>query len=85
MTVATEASLSFPGIEAEVSRHAEITVSYLDDTGAPQHCEASGMLARVIQHELDYLEGRTFLDHLSRTRRQALLRKAAKLKKQSSA
>ncbi|MBT5264463.1 MAG: peptide deformylase [Rhodospirillaceae bacterium] len=74
----TEASLSFPGISAEITRPKTIKVTYLDQTGTPRVLEADGYLATVIQHEMDYLDGRIFLDHLSRLKRESLLRKAEK-------
>lgn len=73
-----EASLSYPGISAEVERPKEITVAYLDPEGKPQKLVANGFLATVIQHEMDYLEGRTYLDHLSRVKRDSLLRRYKK-------
>jgi peptide deformylase len=73
-----EASLSYPGIEAEISRPQNVTVSYLDESGSTQEISAGGLLSTVIQHEMDYLNGRTFLDHLSRLKRDRLLRKYKK-------
>ena len=78
--VFTEASLSFPGIEAEISRPKSISISYMDATGTEQTLSADGFLATVIQHEMDYLVGRTYLDHLSRLKRNNLLRKYKKLR-----
>lgn len=79
----TEASLSYPGIEALITRPQAITVEYLDAAGQAQERHADGFLATVIQHEMDYLDGRTFLDHLSRVKRDALIRKYRKLRRQS--
>ncbi|MEH6477674.1 MAG: peptide deformylase [Sneathiella sp.] len=79
-----EASLSFPGIAADITRPSKISVEYLDENGDQQILEASGFLATVIQHEMDYLQGRTFLDHLSRTKRDTLARKYQKLRKHLS-
>jgi len=79
-----EASLSFPGIAADITRPSEISVQYLDEEGDQQILEASGFLATVIQHEMDYLQGRTFLDHLSRTKRDTVVRKYQKLRKHLS-
>jgi peptide deformylase len=78
MQVFNEASLSFPGISADISRSNWVKVRYLDAQGQPQIIEADGFLATVIQHEMDYLQGRTYLDHLSRTKRDALMRKYLK-------
>lgn len=73
-----EASLSFPGISAKITRPAEIAVTYLDTQGETQSLDASGFLATVIQHEIDYLDGRTYLDHLSSVKRKMLLKKMEK-------
>lgn len=70
-----EASLSFPGISAKVTRPKEVTVSYLDAEGEAQSLNAEGFLATVIQHEMDYLDGRTYLDHLSSVKRKMLLKR----------
>jgi len=77
-----EASLSYPGIDADITRPQEITVQYLDEEGQSQKLKASGFLATVIQHERDYLDGRVFLDHLSRIKREGLTRKYKKLLRQ---
>lgn len=73
-----EASISFPGISAEISRPARIKLSYLDYDGASQELEADGFFAAVIQHEMDYLNGKTFLDHLSKMKRDMLMKKMLK-------
>jgi peptide deformylase len=74
----SEASLSFPYISAEITRPAAIDVKFLDAQGQPQTLRAEGFLATVIQHEMDYFEGRTFLDHLSRMKRDILVKKMLK-------
>jgi peptide deformylase len=76
-----EASLSFPGIAANIERPSEIRVKYLDREGEAREIEASVPLSTVIQHEMDYLDGRSFLDRLSRIKRDRLLKKMAKYKK----
>lgn len=73
-----EASISFPGIDAKVTRPRAIKVSYLDENGGQQSLEAEGFLATVIQHEMDYLDGRIFLDYVSKMKREMLLKKSAK-------
>jgi peptide deformylase len=60
-----EGCLSFPGIQAEVERWIDITIAYRDLAGAEQTMQASGWLARIIQHELDHLEGILFIDRLT--------------------
>jgi peptide deformylase len=60
-----EGCLSVPGYFAHVKRYQEVTVEALDVEGKPLRIEASGLLAVVLQHELDHLNGRLFIDHLS--------------------
>ena len=60
-----EGCLSFPGIQAEVERWIKITVTYTDLDGQEQTLPAEGWLARIIQHELDHLEGVLFVDRLT--------------------
>ncbi len=80
-----EASLSFPGISADISRPNAIKVKYLDRNGDAQELDAEGFLAIVIQHEMDYLDGRTYLDHISKMKRDRLLKKMQKYLKHGSA
>jgi peptide deformylase len=67
-----EASLSFPGISAQIERPSEIEIRYLDLDGNNHTLYADGFLARVIQHEMDYLHGKTFLDYLSKMKKDLL-------------
>lgn len=76
-----EASVSFLGISAPVTRPASITVEYLDENGAKQTLDAHGLLATCIQHEMDYLDGKTILDHQSPVKRDMLRRKLEKEKR----
>ncbi|MEP3247534.1 MAG: peptide deformylase [Sneathiella sp.] len=78
-----EASLSFPGISADIERARSIKIRYLDENGAPAELAAEGFLSTVIQHEMDYLDGKTYLDHLSRVKRDALMRKYKKMQRAS--
>ncbi|WP_394355811.1 peptide deformylase [Candidatus Trichorickettsia mobilis] len=73
-----ESSLSFPGIAAEITRPKAIQMTYLDYHGIPQTLEAEGLLATVIQHEIDYLDGKIFLDYLSKMKQDLLLKKMIK-------
>lgn len=73
-----EASLSFPGINAEITRPKAIKLNYLDYDGKKNTLEASGFFATVIQHEVDYLNGKVFLDYLSKFKRDTLLNKMLK-------
>ena len=74
----TERSLSFPGIEAPITRSKAIKMNYLDYHGNKQELETHDFLATVIQHEVDYLNGKVFLDHLSKLKRDTLLKKMLK-------
>lgn len=76
-----EASLCFPGISVDITRPRAITLTYLDYDGKPQELKAEGFLATVIQHELDYLDGITFLDHLSPLKRDMMMKKVQKFLK----
>jgi len=60
-----EGCLSFPGIQAEVERWIEITVGYQDLNGEEQVLKCDGWLARIVQHEIDHLEGVFFVDRLT--------------------
>lgn len=73
-----EASLCFPGIRAEIERPASIELTYLDLDGKAQNLKAEGWMATVIQHEMEYLDGRTFLDNLSKLKRDRLIKKMVK-------
>lgn len=73
-----EASLSFPGISAIIKRPNKIKVKYLDLDNKEQILEAEDFLARVILHENDYLNGITFLDYLSKMKRDMLTKKMIK-------
>lgn len=73
-----EGCLSLPGIWEKVERHAEVTVEYSDLQGQKQTVHAHGLLAVCLQHEIDHLDGKVFVDHLSRLKYD---RACAKLKK----
>jgi peptide deformylase len=72
---AEEGCLSIPEIYADVSRPDRVVVEALDASGGPFRKEATGLMARAIQHEIDHLDGILFLDHLSLIKRQMLLAK----------
>jgi len=76
-----EGCLSVPEHYADVARPARIRVNYLDREGKKQELEADGLLATVIQHEMDHLEGILFIDHLSNLKRNMILRKLLKSRK----
>jgi len=73
-----EGCLSVPEYYEEIERSARCRVKYLDYNGAPQTLDAEGLLATCIQHEIDHLEGVLFIDHLSRLKREFILRKLKK-------
>lgn len=73
-----EGSICFPAIEAQIKRPRQITVEYLDQDNNIQRLEAFDLLAACIQHEIDYLNGIVFLDHLSKLRRDILIKKMSK-------
>ncbi len=80
-----EGCLSVPGIYADVTRSDVITVDALDRNGQPFSLEADGVLAVCIQHEMDHLEGKLFVDYLSPLKREMVRKKLAKQRKQASA
>jgi peptide deformylase len=69
-----EGCLSLPGVGVEVERPIEVRVRATDETGAPIVVEASGLEARVIQHEIDHLDGVLILDRTSRDQRKQAMR-----------
>ena len=76
-----EGCLSVPEHYADVVRPAEVKVRYLDEAGAKHEIHATGLLATVVQHEMDHLDGVLFLDHLSSLKRNMILRKLLKARK----
>lgn len=70
-----EGCLSIPGLEGVVERPRSVVVEGLDPEGEPLRIEASGLVARALQHEIDHLDGVLFLDHLSPLKRKMLLKK----------
>ena len=82
MAVFEEGCLSVPEIWDDVERPARIKAEYLDRDGVKQTLEADGMLATCLQHEMDHLNGVLFIDHLSRLKRDMVLKKLAKWRKE---
>ena len=76
-----EGCLSIPDYYAEVERPAAITVDYIDRSGKQQHLQAEGLLATCLQHEIDHLNGVLFIDHISRLKRDMVIRKFTKAAK----
>ena len=76
-----EGCLSIPEVYAEIERPASVRVAYLDRDGKPREMDCDGVLATCVQHELDHLDGRLFIDHLGRLRRDMIIRKFVKAKR----
>ena len=74
-----EGCLSIPDYYAEVERPATVTVRYLGLDGKQHEDEASGLLATCLQHELDHLDGVLFIDHISKLKREMVVKKFTKL------
>ncbi|SCX21904.1 peptide deformylase [Agrobacterium rosae] len=73
-----EGCLSIPDYYAEVERPAALTVGYIDRDGKKQTVEADGLLATCLQHEIDHLNGVLFIDHISRLKRDMVIKKFTK-------
>jgi peptide deformylase len=73
-----EGCLSIPEYYAEVERPAKVRVAYIDRDGKPQEIEADGLLATVLQHEIDHLDGKLFIDYLSKLKRDMVIKKFTK-------
>ena len=80
-SVYEEGCLSIPDYYAEVERPAIITVKHLDRDGKEQVTEADGLLATCLQHEIDHLNGVLFIDHISKLKREMVIRKFTKAAK----
>ena len=80
-----EGCLSVPDLYDEVERPAKVRVRFLDYHGAPQELDCEGMLAVCIQHEMDHLEGTLFIDHLSKLKREMMLKKLEKARRRQTA
>lgn len=78
-----EGCLSVPEQYADVTRPAKVRVRFMDRQGEIREIEADGLLATVLQHEIDHLSGTLFVDHLSTLKRGMILRKLEKAKKQA--
>jgi len=80
-----EGCLSVPDVYGDVERPARVRVKYLDYNGEAREEELDGLLATCLQHEMDHLEGVLFIDHLSKLKRDMLLRKLEKARRQRGA
>ena len=77
-----EGCLSIPEQFAEVTRPAEVTVRWIDRDGVERQQDFAGLWATCVQHEIDHLDGKLFIDYLTPLRRQLITRKMTKLKRE---
>ncbi len=81
-SVYEEGCLSLPGQFAEIERPANCMVKYIDYNGKEQEIKADGLLATCIQHEVDHLDGILFIDYLSKLKKDMIIKKLVKHKKE---
>jgi peptide deformylase len=81
MSLYEEGCLSIPEYYEDVERPARVKVKYLDLDGELREVEADGLLATCLQHEIDHLNGVLFIDHISRLKRERVIKKFAKAAK----
>lgn len=81
LAVYNEGCLSIPEQYAEVQRPARCRVKWLDGDGKPHEEDMDGLMATCIQHEIDHLNGVLFTDHISRLKRDMIMKKLAKARK----
>lgn len=74
-----EASPNLPGVSAVIERPRAVTVRFVDETGEMQERDFVGLWSTSAQHQIDHLNGRVYVDHLSPLRRKMLVQKSAKL------
>jgi peptide deformylase len=84
VTVTEEGCLSVPGYYESVERAEHIRVRFLDRNGESVEMEAEGLLAVCIQHEIDHLDGKLFVDYLSEAKRQRIRKKLEKERRQTA-
>ena len=77
-----EGCLSVPGVGDKIERYNRLRLRALDRHGKPFELDAQGLLAQAVQHEIDHLDGKLYIDHLSSLKRERLLKK---LRKQQAA
>lgn len=73
-----EASPNLPGVSAVISRPRAVTVQFLNDSGAEEERDFVGLWATSVQHQIDHLDGKTYVDHLSPLKRRMLVAKSQK-------
>ncbi len=74
-----EGSPNLPGVRATISRPRAVTVRFLNEAGVMEEREMIGLWATSMQHQIDHLNGRMYFDHLSKVKRDMLLRRARKI------
>jgi peptide deformylase len=79
-----EGCLSIPEYYEEVERPAAVKVKYIDLDGKPREIDATGLLATALQHEIDHLNGVLFIDHISKLKRDRVIKKFTKAAKQAA-
>ena len=84
INVHEEGCLSIPEQYAEVTRPAEVEVSWLDRDGKERSQRFEGLWATCVQHEIDHLDGKLFIDYLTALKRQLITRKMQKLKREKA-
>ena len=77
-----EGCLSLPGHFAEIERPSECHINYLDYNGKKKNLKADGLLSTCIQHEIDHLDGVLFVDYLSKLKKDMIIKKLKKYKKE---
>lgn len=82
LNVYEEGCLSIPEQFAEVTRPAEVRVGWIDQDGNPQERDFDGLWATCVQHEIDHLNGKLFIDYLGPMKRQMITRKSQKMKRE---
>ncbi len=75
-----ESSPNLPGVSAVIKRPRAVTVRYMDENGDAAEKDFVGLWATSVQHQIDHINGRMYFDHLSRTKREMLIKKAGKLR-----
>ena len=75
-----EASPNLPGVSAVIERPRAVTVRYMDENGIYTRKDFVGLWATSVQHQIDHINGKMYFDHLSRTKREMLIKRSRKLK-----
>lgn len=79
LSVYREGCLSFPEFRTDIERPKEVTIEFLDYFGNKKTLQADGILATCVQHEMDHLNGITLIDHLSKIKKEMVLKKMKKI------